>query len=193
MIMVFLGSVVSMASEILTLVEEQVSIHLKDKGVEEARSGIQALNKALHDHFVYDGSDTPESPFEKRFGVVVGDVTVGSIGLDPAIEKTLGGKAEAKAIAEGTAIILGYSAVGNATAADAMAKDRAEGKITAGAIDSARDRFLAVSENINMTLSTHEVNLRVEAPPGLADAIAQYGPAIAPVLQKIMQPKGGKK
>lgn len=148
----FQAGVASVADDLRDLIIAIAVEELATKQVRTAVKRIKQLNDKLHDEFVADPSNIhKQTLFEQRFAVHVGDVTISQIEPSEDVQKTLSAVTEAAAIAQGTAIILGFS--GKA----AQAKALAEGRITQADIKDARDRFLAISGNLEgMDITRHE-------------------------------------
>lgn len=160
----FLSGVATSADELQELISAFAFGNLGGKTVDDATKHLDQLNKDLYAEFGLakdaGGNPLPASPiaskFERRFGVFVGDVTIASILPSEEVQRTRGSINEAKAIAEGTAILLGYP---NKVEFEAAQRD---GKVTADQISRARDRFLSISKNLEgMELKRSEIDINL--------------------------------
>ncbi len=191
----FLGGVAVIAADIGDFIKSFITEQLAGSTITAVLATMADLNAKLKAKFTRGvaGSNDPDvSDLEERFGIDFGDVTVAELRLSPEAEKTRSGIDEATIIAEGTAILLGFRAktirgkVVSASEQMEKARSRKKDPITQDAVDRARDRFMAVSDNLQMKLSTNEIILKVNANPNVTDAIATLGPALAPVLAALL-------
>lgn len=205
----FIGGVASIPGDIEDLIKAALTAEMTPLTVDEALERTDTMNTMLHQKFGMgdpNSKDPAVSALEKRFGIVMGDVTLAALRLTPDAEKTRAGIDEAVVVAKGTAVILGFvdetKANGKTvTAEQKMRNALARGKLTQDQIDKARDRFMAVSDNIKMTLDTNEYTLRLDADPDVVSTLAALGPTLLPLLQQLSrrgkggggnQKKGGK-
>ncbi|PIR86487.1 hypothetical protein COU13_00710, partial [Candidatus Kaiserbacteria bacterium CG10_big_fil_rev_8_21_14_0_10_43_70] len=176
----FLGGVASIVSEVTDLIESKIIQRLGGKeNIFEVLTSVRDLNDYLHEQFAVGEGGDGVAEFEERFGVNVGDVTVAEILPSEEVQKTMAGLAEAQIIAEGTAILMGYKN------AEGVKRAKTRGTVTQNDINKARDRFMAASDNIKMTLDANEYTLKVEGlekldpetVKALGQAAALYGAA----------------
>ncbi|MCA9366230.1 hypothetical protein KC722_01485 [Candidatus Kaiserbacteria bacterium] len=158
--MPYLSGVASISSELLDLIAAFVFARASKKDADTVIRSVKELNRELAKEFglqnVVDGKASDlVAKFEHRFGLYVGDVTISSIRRSEEAERTRNSLDEARAIAEGTAIMLGFES------SQAMQEAAKAGTITAESIDKARDRFLSVSGNMEegMSLNRYEISL----------------------------------
>jgi hypothetical protein len=182
----FQRGVAAVAEDLRDLIIAVAVEELATKKVVSALKTLPKVNDRLYKEFVKG-----TSRFEKRFGVEVGDVTIGQLLPSEELQKTLTAQTEAAAIAKGTAIMLGYTSMGKVKEAVEV------GKLNEGDVKDARDRFLSVSGNLEgMDIKRNELVLSAHGiPPELAGAItalAANAPAIARALQAANK-KGSKK
>lgn len=195
----FLSGVASTAEELEEIIASYAVEILSPKTVDEALGSVSQLNKLLNRKFGLKTDASPEgeegtapasaeegdlkpddkvSDFERRFGVYVGDITIAKILPSDEVQRTRGSITEARAIAEGTAILLGYKN-GNA-----LARARAKSKVTDEQISRARDRFLSISGNLQgMEVKRNEVDVNItgldpETVMALGAAAALYTSAL---------------
>jgi hypothetical protein len=179
----FLGSVAVIAKEIEDLILAFITQKLAVETIETANEKLKDLNEELKKEFA-----DKESELEKRFGLVVGDVTLSRVRLRSDNEETRAGIDEAHVVAKGTAILLGFQDSTDVDGKVTKAEDKVEEAIknrtlTRTDVDKARDRFLALTKNIKMDLDSKEISLRIDGDPELTKALGDLGPAIVPVVQ----------
>lgn len=178
----FLSGVGSSAEELEEIIVAYAIEFFDGMTVDEALSNLGELNEALNAKFGLktkadgraDSTETADkvSDFERRFGVYVGDITIAEILPSKEVQRTRGSITEARAIAEGTAILLGFK---NAAA---LARARSQKKIADEQVSRARDRFLSISGNMEgMELKRNEFDFNVtgldpETVKALAPALA---------------------
>jgi len=191
----FLGGVATVASEVVDLVKAFVVDELEDKTVEKALRYLPELNKELNLKFGLASKITAEgklvrstnpddlreakakeddraSDFERRFGVNLGDVTIAELLPSAEVQKTMSGLTEARIIANGAAVLLGYK---DASEARQAIKNKT---LTQDQLNTARDRFMAASENISMNLDANEYTFKVEFDGLDPDVIQAAAPAL---------------
>jgi|GEM_PF-2897846 len=187
----YLSGVASVAGDITDLIKAfliqriaEISKTTPDHegGILAVLGTVKAINADLQTNFKNGISE-----FEDRFGVDVGDVTISSLMPSDALQKTMTGLSEAKIIADGTAILLGYA--NNKAMREAVSR----GELAESNIKEARDRFMAASDNIKMDLSTNEWKVNIDGldklDPEIAKAITSMLP-IAAALQPKPRQKG---
>lgn len=175
----FLGGVAAMASDVTDLIKAFIIEFLSDKTVLEALRSLTGLNEELQRKFgigTEESKDPRVSDFEERFGVNVGDITIGKLLPSKEVQKTMSGLTEAASIADGAAVILGYK---NAAGARRAVSN---GTITQDDLNRARDRFMAASENLRMTVDANEYTIKLEGldklDPDVVNALAQLAPMV---------------
>jgi regulator of protease activity HflC (stomatin/prohibitin superfamily) len=187
----FLTGVAAAAEEITGLINGKGIELLKRKKVKTALRSIGKLNEELKHEFVgkAEDTDTPTA-FEKRFGIIVSDVTVEEMLPSEELQRTISALSEANAVAEGTAIMLGMT---KKEAADQL---KAEPAFRA-TYNEARDRFLSVSGNLDgMDISRTEFMLRLDGiDPKLVEAISDLAknPNLAAAAATFANKGGGNK
>lgn len=173
----FLSGVASVASEIGGLVSAEIIDWVKDKNTGDVLANVRGLNSYLHDKFVRG-----DSPFELRFGVTVGDVTVEELLTDEEVQKTSIVLAESEFIDLALAKHFGYTSIG-----DLQEAIRAK-TVDGGAVDKLHTRLMAMSGNLQgmkLDETTHNINLT-----GLDKVDPAFGTALGAILATITQMKG---
>lgn len=173
----FLSGVASVASEIGGLVSAEIIDWVKDKTTGEVLANVRGLNSYLHDKFVQG-----DSPFELRFGVTVGDVTVEELLPDEDVQKTSIVLAESEFIDLALAKHFGYTSIG-----DLQVAIRAK-EVDGGAVEKLHTRLMAMSGNLQgmkLDETTHNINLT-----GLDKVDPAFGTALGAILATISQMKG---
>ncbi len=171
----YLGGVASVASDITDLIKSEIIQRVvKKNSIIEALNSVDVINAYLRAEFK-ESANSPVTDFEKRFGVVVGDITISEIMPSEELQKTMTGLTEAEIIANGTALMLGYDDIKK------VRKAIADGKVSQTDFNHARDRFMAASENIKMNLSAHEFNISGldKLDPEIAKALTASIPFLA--------------
>jgi len=187
----FLSGVGTSAGELRDLITSYAFEKISGKTVAEAIKSLPELNIALMAKFGLK-EDVPGRPkekaapevsqFERRFGVFVGDVTIARILPSEEVQRTISSISEARAIAEGTAVMLSFS---DAKALEAAVASKT---VTGEQVSRARDRFMSVSGNLEgMNLTRFEVDLNVtgldpETAKILAEGLSRVAPAAATAL-----------
>lgn len=188
----FLSGVATMADELQDLIIAFAFRELSPLTVDKAIEHVGPLNEKMYQEFGLNenGSRSTASEavsnFERRFGLYVGDVTFSQILPSEDLQKTRGGINEAKAIATGTAILMGYSD------SDALRTAKEAGKVTDEQISRARDRFLSISGNLEgMSVTRWEGDLNIT---GLdPEALKELAKAAGPVARALQPGKKGSK
>ncbi len=149
----YLSGVGSVSKDLSDLVIAFITDWLASRTMNSAVTLKAELNKALVNEFV-----TGLTPFEERFGVQLGDITVSQLRLSGDVEKTRNALNEAMVVAQGTAILLGFT-----TAAEMQAALGTS--ITQDDIDRARREFRIMSGNMEgATVNRFEVDIKGLAP-----------------------------
>lgn len=113
--------------------------------------------------------------FQDRFGVIISDVTISQLLPSEEVQRTMSARSEAEAIANGTALLLGF---GNKEEMNAAMQAKV---VSAEDISRARDRFLAVSGNMEgMNLDRKEISL----------SLSGVDPEVVKALSQLMQMPG---
>lgn len=153
----FIGLDVStIVVSVADFVQQSVWSRLSQKTTSEAlATDLGKLNTELSDIFRNEHNDVGLREIFRRFQDALGvwfiDVTIAEI-LPPEEQmKTRMAQDEAAAVAIGTAKYLGYENV------EEMKQARRDGEIDKEDVHRARERFLAVSENIKMDVKVHEL------------------------------------
>lgn len=170
----FLAGVASVAAELGGIISAEIInfMSLKKKTVTEAIASTAELNDHLKHTFVEKSTDDEVTKFEKRFGIMVGDVTVEEILPTDEVQKTMSAITEAEVIDKIVAKSFGYS---NAKALNTAIKS---GKVAAEEVNKRRTQTMAFSGNLQgMDLKEH--TFRLEGLDKVDPAVAQ---AIATVL-----------
>ncbi len=156
------------AKDIEDRVVAKAAEHFDKKSLMEAMSGRKELNDALNKSGIY-------SDFNDRFGVTISDVTISQLLPSEEVQRTISARTEAETIANGTALLLGFS---NKEEMNAAMKAKV---ISTEDISRARDRFLAVSGNMEgMNLDRKEISL----------SLAGLDPAVIQALTQLLQMPG---
>lgn len=175
----FLSGVAVVAEDLADLIKSKIIKQLAGKKLDDVSRQIKKLNDTLAIEFGTNttvGHPTPEiSEFEERFGIVVGDVTVGTIELSEDAKKTRNAVDEALQFAKGVALVLGYATP------KAMQKAVEAGTLSAETVENARKQFLAVSDNIKMDVRDWTFNIKgfEHLTPETANALGQAARAYA--------------
>lgn len=199
----FQMGVAAVAADLIDLIVAEAVEKLATKKTMTALRSLPLVNDHLGEIFVQQktnekanantgNTELGDTTFERRFGVVVGDVTIGQLLPTEELQRTLTAQTEAAAIAKGTAIMLGYTSMKKVNEA-VVAKI-----LTEAQVKDARDRFLSVSGNLEgMNISRNEYVLDAHGiSPELAEAItalAANAPEAIQAMRAIQKPKGGRK
>ncbi len=181
----FLAGVGSVASDLTGLINASILRYLSEKTVKEALADLPGLNAHLRSEF-----HTKVSKFERRFGVIVGDVTVSEILPSKEVQKAMDGSSESVALDGIVARTLGYPTI--EAVHDAV---KAE-KLTSEQVSTAMENALAMTDNLGgMAVERKTYTVRLQGDTGLieaAKAIVPLAPAIAGALGGGNQPRGNK-
>ena len=182
----FLAGAGTIAAELSDIVSTECVKYLGQKKVMEALKDLGALNECLKKHFTHGASSI--TPFEKRFGVMVGDVTVSKLMPSDEVQKALDGRAEQAALDHVIARNLGYPSM------EEVHKAVKRGKLTPEQVAYANENALALTDNLGtMKVERHSHTVHLRADENAAAAVAAVGPAIGAGLAHLTPPKSGKK
>ncbi len=149
----FLTGVATTAADLQDLILSFLISKIGRKKIADVLKGITTLNTNLKKKFVGHDANT-RTEFEEQHGVYVNDVTVSEILPSAEVQRTMSGITEARFVAEGTAILLGYE-----TAADLSVALKA-GQLTNAERDNARMRFMAMTGNMEgVNVNRFEIDL----------------------------------
>ncbi len=200
----FLSGVASIAAELGGIISAQIidfvnikNDHGRPLTISEAIASLAKLNgylKCEFEHGKVHGDDA--SDFEKRFGVMIGDVTAEEILPSKEVQETMSAVTEAEVIDKIVANSFGYDDV-KALRAAVLAKEVKDEEI-----NRRRTQTLAMSGNLQgMDLKEHTFNLQIQGlndiDPALIHAITAAAPALAAVAHTLggkngAKPKGAK-
>ena len=135
----YLSGVGAVAGDMKDLVISFITDKLVKKTMQVAINEKEIFNKALHDEFV---NGSVKTPFELRFGVRVGDVTVSNLLMSDETQRTRSGLNEATVVSQGTAILLGFQTVAEMQAAVGTTIQQAD-------VERARREFRIISGNMD--------------------------------------------
>ena len=179
----YLSGVAAVGKDLQDLVITKITDHLAQLTMEEAVREKDALNKLLKISFVE--GNKPQTDFEMRFGVRLGDVTVSELLMSDEVQRTRGALNEGRVIAEGTAILLGYKTVAG------MQRALNSRKISQDDVDRARREFRIISGNMDgAKVNRYEIDIKGLSPEvAAAISSAMNNQAIV----KAVKGTGGKK
>lgn len=184
----FLSGVASIAAELGGIISAKVIDFMKTKTVTSAIASLAELNEYLKSEFEHGkvhGDDA--SDFEKRFGVMIGDVTAEEILPSKEVQETMSAMTEAEVIDTIVAKSFGYDDVKSLRTAVESNLVKSE------EVNRRRTQTLAMSGNLQgMDLREHTFNLQIQGlndiDPKLVNAISTAAPALAAVARSL----GGK-
>lgn len=183
----FLQSAGNMTSELKDLISAEIIEYLSERKVTEALKQVRALNVML-EKFSKKTEKADQSEFESRFGVIVNDVTVGSMLLSDQVKETLGAKTEMNLINEMVASSYGYATIAEVEEAiKAKRLDRED-------VNRRRTQAMAMSGNLQgMDLKESTTNFRFmgldQIDPALIKAFAELAPILAELLRRTGKPE----
>ena len=172
----FLNSSAEVASEISDLILAKVLQFLiydpketdGDRGknkrsltLKDSLDLISDLNSHLKEVFttghIEDDVEAKErNNIEQAFGIIISDVTISKLLPEAEVQRTMSAVTEAESIFEGAARLLGYDATSDLNEAKKI------GEVTQQQIDKARERFMAVSGNLEgMDIRVNEIELNI--------------------------------
>lgn len=179
----FLSGVGSVPDEISGLIEAEIIVWFHDKTVKAAIGEIANLNKHLQDKFV--GTD---AEVEKKYGILIDDVTISELLPSKEIQETLSAITENRVIDAMVAESFGYKSVKSLHTA------RRQGKISEEAITRRRTEIMASSGNLQgMTLSRADYNLNLTGLDNINPDVVKAIAGAASAYAQTNQTKGGKK
>ena len=162
-LLAYLSGVGAAAQDFKALQIAFITKKLTAKTMQVAKDEQGQLNDELVIEFV-----SGHTPFEERFGVQTGDVTVSNMLMSDEAQRTRSGLNEAAAIAQGTAVLLGFETV------QQMKRALATGKITQADIDRGRREFRIISGNMdNSQVNRYEVDI-TGLTPEVAAALSSF-------------------
>jgi regulator of protease activity HflC (stomatin/prohibitin superfamily) len=176
----FLNGAAGVASEIKDLIISDIIKFFREKTVKQAVTNFGELNRHLDKQFADHHADV-----EERYGINVTDVTVSMMLPSEDVQKTLSALSEATAIAAGTEILL-------AIPPGKLSEYLEQNKTTQADVKEARDRFLAISGNLEgMDISRNEYDFNIR---GLdSETIHELGNIMKiPGVQAYMMTQGKK-
>lgn len=179
----YLSGVAAAATDLRDLVIAQITNYLADKSISESNKNMEELNVLLKAIFVGNGV----TDFEARFGLRVGDVTVGVILPSVEVRRTRSALNEARVVAEGAAILLGMT--------EAEIKDGlSSGKLKPADVDKARRDFRVISGNMDGTeVKRWEIDISGADPEAMKAIASLLGRTPPEVLAKVVSPAGPRK
>ncbi len=179
----FLGGVASVAADLNGIIASNINQFFTKEGmdVEKAIGSLSKLNAELAEMFRENKSEKV-TDFEKRFGVIIGDVTVEEILPSDEVQKTMSALTESAKIDQIVANSFGYTTIKGLNAAIA------KGKIDQSEASRRRTLTMALSGNLQgMDLKDHTIKFKVEGlekiDPVVAQAIAGSAHAAAEVFK----------
>lgn len=171
----YLSGVAAVAGDFKDLVISSVSKKLSKLTMQQALDTLEGINTELHDEFV----SNKKTDFELRFGILVGDVTLGNLLMSDEAQRTRSGLNEAAMVAEGTALLLGFKTI------EEMQAALANKSIVQDDVDRARRDFRIISGNMeNTTVNRHEIDIKGLSPEIAAALAALFqNPAAAAAVR----------
>jgi regulator of protease activity HflC (stomatin/prohibitin superfamily) len=161
--------------------------------VKQALGQLKILNDALARYFKHGAQQREDaSDFEKRFGVIIGDVTVSELLPSKEVQKAMDGASESAALDEIVMRNLGYPSI------EAVHEAVKAGKLTSDQVREATENAMAMTDNLHgLDLKRQTFTLRLQGDTDLIDAAraiatSPAGPAILGALTKgaNQSPKG---
>jgi hypothetical protein len=181
----YLSGVGAVAGDLKDLIIAFINAWLAKKTMQQGLDEQDKLYEALHEEFIRKDEKTP---FEVRFGVQLGDVTVSQLLMSDEAQRTRGALNEASMIVTGTAVLLGYKTV------EDMQTALADGKTDQDDIERARRDFRIISGNMEgATVNRYEVDIK-GITPEVAGALAAVlnNPAARALAGNTGRNTGGK-
>jgi|CXWL01.1.fsa_nt_gi hypothetical protein len=187
----FLAGVASVAADLGDIIKAEVIGYLGNKPLTDALKGTSVLNINLAAEFKHGKAQGEKaSAFEKRFGVIIGDITVSELMPSKATQETMSAETESAVI---DAIVA--SSFGKKTMQELQEAVDAK-TISQDEVNRRRNQTMAMSGNLQgMDFSESTFNLRISGLDKVDPAIAQAITAIGPHLAKFAgqkQPAGKK-
>lgn len=166
-LLAYLSGVGAAAQDFKALQIAFITKKLTPKSMQQSKDEQEQLNIELEAEFVGSARPVP-TDFEQRFGVQTGDVTVSNMLMSDEVQRSRSGLNEAAAVAQGTAVLLGF------TTATAMQRALKAGKLTQADIDRARRDYRIISGNMEgAQVNRYEVDITGLTPEAAA-AIASF-------------------
>lgn len=176
----FLSGVGSVAGDLEDLIITEAVAFYKGKSINDATSSQAELNQVLNEKFAHGAEKTP---FEDRFGVQVGDVTIRTVLPSEELQRTLSGKAEAEMVFEGTAILLGMNK-------EELRRAVKDNTIDPAKVERARREFRIISGNMdNSEVKRWEIDV-TGIDPKIAEAATAFLSRVPPETLKSFVAKG---
>jgi hypothetical protein len=181
----FLSGVASIASEIGGIISAEIIKYSKGMELRQLLNGLAELNNHLQQVFVHGRSgDDGSSPFEQRFGVMIGDVTVEEILPSKEVQETMSALTESAVIDDIVARSFGYDDT------KLLREAVKTGDVTQDEVNRRRTQTMAMSGNLQgMDLKEHTFNLRVD---GLNEISPEVAAALAAGLGIMRNANAGK-
>lgn len=167
----------AVADDLKDLIISFLISNMSNMKIAAVLKGIGRLNDLLKVEFEGNDPDKKTS-FESEHGVYVIDVTLSELLPSAEVQKTMSGLTEAGFIANGTRILLGFKSAKKLDEAMDL------GKISRADYNHARDRFMAVSGNMEgVNVTRYEIDLNAsgiekETAEALANLIKNTPPQV---------------
>ena len=162
-LLAYLSGVGAAAQDFKALQIAFITKKLTAKSMQTAKDEQGQLNDELVIEFV-----SGHTPFEQRFGVQTGDVTVSNMLMSEEAQRTRTALSEAASVAQGTAVLLGFKTVA------AMQKALKAGALTQENIDRVRREFRIISGNMDgAQVNRYEVDI-TGLTPEVATAFSSF-------------------
>jgi len=185
----FLSGVGSSASNFTTLIEAEIVADLAPQDVIVAMKNVALLNQRLKEKFVEDKQGNQVlTNLEESYGVIIANVTIRQLLPSSQVAETIGAITESNIISsEVIKAVCKIYGIAESDYDEAVAK----GRITTKQIDDARDRIMAMSNNLQgMNLSRSQFDFNIT---GLGDLPKDSVAALAIAAQSIAAMRGGAK
>ncbi len=174
----FLSGVASVASDVGGLISTKIIEIASKKSVDQSINDLKGLNQTLKEIFKQGAAGEHDSDFEKRFGVIIGDVTIEKILPSKEVKETLNALAEGKIISRIVAQSFGKASL------RALQNAIQSGEIKQSEVDRRRIQAHALSGNpLGMDIKEQNFNLNVTGleniDPALLQAVAAGATAFA--------------
>ncbi len=186
---VFIAGVASVGADIGSILQAKIMSKVKGKSTDEISNSVDDLNAYLADIFKAGSPET--SNIEKRFGIILGDITIGEILGSDDQQKTLTGRFEMKAIAD---MMIDYlKRINGLSTIEDYNQAVKEGKITQNMIDDAMRHAKSVTGNVDgMKINENRTRFQLEGvTPEMVEALGSIGPSLAAFVAA-MNTKGEK-
>jgi hypothetical protein len=188
---VYLAGVAAVVGDVSDLIITEIAQLLQDEEVADGLLMLGEINKKMEKFKHGEGQADHVSRFERRFAVIVGDVTMATIKPSAEVQKALDASAENTALNEVVANNLGFETGAEMKAA---IKDRT---IKSADVIAARKLAYVVSDNLHgMDLGERTYTLKVEGlenlDPNLVTAIGSALPAVTAAVTRGQGPRGGQ-